>query len=64
MDLHDPDLWQKTSDELARLLNLPDWPGPYPYDLADESHRLDVVQLVCQALDRATDPLDCDEEAT
>lgn len=40
--LNDPALWEQVSTAIGD--------HPYTYDLGDDSHRLDVVQIVCEAL--------------
>lgn len=40
--LLDFDTWEKVAERIGR--------HPYTYDLDDSSHRLDVVQIVCEAL--------------
>lgn len=40
--LADPDTWQAVADAIGC--------HPYQYDLGDSSERLDVVQIVCEAL--------------
>lgn len=40
--LNDPDLWEQVSAAIGA--------HPYTYDLSDDSHRMDVVQIVCLAL--------------
>lgn len=42
MNLNDPDLWERVAGRIGE--------HPYTYDLGDDSHRLDVVQVVLAAL--------------
>jgi hypothetical protein len=44
-DFRDPDLWDSIAKEMGQL-------PAFLYDLGDDSHRLDVVQLVCEAIAR------------
>ena len=39
---NDPQLWERVAEVIGE--------HPYTYDLDDRSHRLDVVQIVCEAL--------------
>ncbi len=39
--LADPDFWEQVADRIGK--------HDYTYDLGDDSHRLDVVQIVCGA---------------
>jgi hypothetical protein len=40
--LRDPQTWERVAERIGH--------HPYTYDLSDSSHRLDVVQIVCEAL--------------
>lgn len=43
-DLRKPETWERIADALADK--------DYSYDLSDSSERLDIVQIVCEAIFR------------
>ena len=43
--LGDPRVWDRIAEAIGK--------HPYEYDMGDDSHRLDVVQIVCEAILRS-----------